>query len=505
MMYSGTKTARDGSLVPLFMDGTPMHSLYAPERDARAFASQFGHECGFAIVGGAGNCMHIAALQRARPDMRILCVEESEEDVLFIKSHFSVPHGVALCTAGKLEPEISQRYVPALHGDIEFHAVRSWAAHASSMRAAQNAISAALRRFSADYSVQAHFGAQWHRNILLNMRHCMTHGSRWRETLLGAARKKMTAAVIAAGPSLDHSAAELTRGRGSYFIIAADTAWRALARRGIRCDAVVSVDGQLLSGAHFAPFGIPERNDFCKDCIFVFDLSASHDAVKRARRLGGQIAFSHNSHPLSVLAAQSCGSLVPLETGAGTVTIAAAALAVAAGFETVRMFGADFSYGDGKAYTSGTYLHDLYSARQHRLHTLESQFAALMLRTPLLTRSGVPTTEVLQGYRASLEDFMRRNMYARDGARMKNAGAGRSLKEEPRADSGDFCTEYPARLRKAIASFKDGSLDFMQSAELRSLLPLLAALRARLKNPSLYSLLQLAYSRTLRYTVKETQ
>ena len=109
-----------------------------------------------------------------------------------------------------------------------------------------------LKAISRDYSVQAHFGKIWMRNILLNLSsfsanpeiHCDTH---------------RTAAVIAAGPSLDQTAGMLAAKRDSYYIISTDTAYGSLLRRGLTPDAVVSVDGQHISTTHFFP--CPERAD----------------------------------------------------------------------------------------------------------------------------------------------------------------------------------------------------------------------------------------------------
>lgn len=64
MIYSGIITSKNGSEIPLFTDGLPMHSKYNPEREAVQFAE--GITAGFALVIGIGGAYHIAALLKKK-------------------------------------------------------------------------------------------------------------------------------------------------------------------------------------------------------------------------------------------------------------------------------------------------------------------------------------------------------------------------------------------------------------------------------------------------------
>jgi len=64
MIYSGIITSKNGSEIPLFTDGLPMHSKYNPEREAVQFAE--GIAAGFALVIGIGGAYHIAFLKKTR-------------------------------------------------------------------------------------------------------------------------------------------------------------------------------------------------------------------------------------------------------------------------------------------------------------------------------------------------------------------------------------------------------------------------------------------------------
>ena len=100
-------------------------------------------------------------------------------------------------------------------------------------------------------------------------------------------------------------------------------------------------------------------------------------------------------------------SLPVFFSGAGTVTITALDIAVQAGFTDIMILGADFSYSDGKAYTSGTYLDTLYNKGSSKLAETEQTFSKLMFRTELLeiTRNK-KTTQILQAYKGSLEKYL---------------------------------------------------------------------------------------------------
>lgn len=72
-----------------------------------------------------------------------------------------------------------------------------------------------------------------------------------------------------------------------------------------------------------------------------------------------------------------------IESGAGTVTIAAADWAKSCGFQKLKFFGADFSYNFGKPYTKGTYLEKQFFSKSNRLISAEEKHIALMFRTEL--------------------------------------------------------------------------------------------------------------------------
>ena len=103
-----------------------------------------------------------------------------------------------------------------------------------------------------------------------------------------------------------------------------------------------------------------------------------------------------------------------IESGAGTVTIAAADWAKSCGFQKLKFFGADFSYNFGKPYTKGTYLEKQFFSKSNRLISAEEKHIALMFRTELEKIQGQKssfTTEVLKRYKKSLEEWAEKNSF----------------------------------------------------------------------------------------------
>ena len=152
---------------------------------------------------------------------------------------------------------------------------------------------------------------------------------------------KKIAAIIAAGPSLDESAKKIKTAREKYFVIATDTSFKALMRTGIVPDAAVSIDAQSLSANHF----VGEKSH---ETVLVLSLDSDSSIANALYENSSNIIFCASHHPLASFAARFCETPFPLlESGSGTVTIAAADFAKKCGFEKMQVFGADFAYSRG--------------------------------------------------------------------------------------------------------------------------------------------------------------
>lgn len=410
--YRETALAKSGAIVPIYKSGKSAHSKYSPEREGEAFAESAG-SFDFAVFIGIAGGYHIEAAARKNPSARIIALEGSAGDIEFLKQNIpcvrqlSQNKNIVIAEAEKIFALLPELYFPAYYGSIKVLTLRSWAEeNKDACEAAADRINSALKKISADFSVQSHFGALWQKNIFSNLRLVKKIQS---EVLPRGGILKKTAAVIAAGPTLDHKIGILKKEREKYFIIATDTAYKILCRNKIVPDAAVSIDAQYLSAEHFCA-------EIFKDTIYVLDLAGNYDIAKKVHGAGGRVLYYSSGHPLAKAAAAFFNhGLLFLESGSGTVTIAAADFARKCGFRQIEIFGADFAYSSGKPYARGSYLDDLYRKGESRIFGAETSFTRLMYRTPLFPADGsclcggFLTNGVLQGYRESLISWIRQN------------------------------------------------------------------------------------------------
>ena len=259
--------------------------------------------------------------------------------------------------------------------------------------------------------------------------------------------------------------------RRDFFVIATDTTTGPLYRNGITPDAIVCVDAQSISSEHFYP--IPAADQGSKSPLVFLDICSAPSTMRMLRSRGIQPVFFHSGHPLASLAAEECG-MMQVETGSGTVTIAAADIARQLGFTRLRLFGADFAYSHGKPYAKGTYLDARFGSWSTALLPAEQQFAALMYRTPLREiRPGVLTGDVLEGYGKSLAAWQEKHGYEkkRDELRRQNA--------EKRRGSFVSPFDFKGFMKKCLCDM--GQLDDVSklsaSKSFYALLPYVAYLR----------------------------
>ncbi|MBQ3670602.1 MAG: motility associated factor glycosyltransferase family protein [Treponema sp.] len=507
MNYTNIIESKTGLQIPCH-NTVSFHSKYNPEKEAETFAAQFSQTSRFFVILGICGAYHLLALKKKFPAAKIIAVEESREDIDFL-SHIPQVESLeknkdfVLTDCAGLQAALLRTYKPQLHGNLIISSIRQWEnTFNESAKKARDIIAATIKLISADYSVQSHFGKIWQKNIFGNL----ALSSRIKQNvaeMLHEVPTEKTAAIIAAGPTLDETSSVLKDKRTEFFVIATDTAYTSLCARSIQPDAVVSVDGQMISHAHFF-------NDTSKNTLFVFDLCANHSAAKKVLKSGARLIFSQSKHPLAQYASQYTGknSFIPIETGSGTVTIAAASFAILCGFTKLRFFGADFSYLNGKSYTKNTYLDTVYREHETRIHTTETSFDRLLFRTELIRLAqNHYTTEVLESYRSSLADFLSAHSFAQKSADTfcaQNAPAGDTKTKETTLlapfDFKDFSSYYATQLKNF---FSKNSQQDDDDPLVLTLLPLCAWIENHKKSSKFNytdSSLLIAYQQSLRYT-----
>lgn len=434
--YVSWAYSKTGETIPCYQNGKASASLYSPQKEAEGIAnSEAFKNAGFILTAGIGSAHYLNELKKCFPDAFIAVVEANKASVDFVlrDSKVLLHKEIAVCTANELYDFLLQHYLLPLHGNFCFFPLRSWAdANEQLTEYIKQIVSRALKTVSEDVSVQAHFGKIWHKNILQNLELFSQAQKRQRALDFYTANfpTHKTAFVAAAGPGLQACFNTLKADRNSYYIIATDTAYRALNAHNIISDAVVSVDPQNVSVNHI-------HTHISNQTLFVCDLCCNTALVRAAFCAGSALLFFNAGHPLSSLAelwykthcapdthavqtspAQTdCmpeNKLFPIfDASSGTVTLSALDFAVQAGFKRIIAGGADFAYKDGKAYTSGSYFDVLFGIQNIRLKTLEQQFCSLMFRTEVeridnqFAEKGY-TTQLLKRYKNAFSELCRR-------------------------------------------------------------------------------------------------
>lgn len=406
-IYKSIEIAKNGTKIPVFLSGKTMESRYNPQRDAENLLSTVTAEQSFFIIAGIGSGIFIKLLSNKFPKTKIIALENSKEDIDFLMQLENVKllcdkQNVILCSIENLFDTIIQNYLPAKFGAIKIIEQKAWILeNQNQTEIISKKINKAIGIVSADYSVQAHFGKLWLRNIMENTV-CAEH-SICNFPELSENELSKTAVIAAAGPSLDSFINSISiEQRKNYYFISTDTAYSSLIKQNIIPEFCVSIDGQNVSYNHF----LHKTKDL--KTIFAFDLCANSVSAKKIYKDNNKLMFFCSGHPLATAINNYGNHFLPeLFSGSGTVTITALDLAIKLGFTKIIIAGADFSYSNGKTYTSGTYLDKLYNKSSCKLQSAEKTFASLMYRTALTKVSDTRyTTQILQAYQTSLENYL---------------------------------------------------------------------------------------------------
>jgi hypothetical protein len=374
--------SRTGEVLPALADSAgaahPLHSTIDPKREAERLAATLKDE-GFVVLLGLGGGFIAEAVLAQSGVSRLAVIEYdingaaelfcSKDYVKLLgDSRFSLLVDPA---PEALEEFILEQYRPALAGSIRTLPLRARTEQdIPRFSAAAAAIQRGIDKVSSDYSVQAWFGGRWISIIIRNLKAA--------EAQTASVMPIREALVCAAGPSLEDQfpLLEERKAKGA-FIISSDTALPALACRGIRADAAVSIDCQHISYHHFmggVAHNVPLFLDISSPPLLC-SLSASP-------------FFFSGGHPLARYLSLVWRPLPLLDTSGGNVTYACLSLAENLGADRITLFGADYSYPGGRTYARGTYVYPFFEKKQNRLAPLEALHSAFLYRAPFLPPEG---------------------------------------------------------------------------------------------------------------------
>jgi len=410
--------SRSGETVPAIIlpnnNTQPLHSMIDPVREAERLVSTITNEIGFLIILGlGGGFIPQAALKLT--NARVIVVDYNKDSItellnsidysrLIKNNRFTL---LADPSNEEIKNYILENYKPSLYGGIKIIPLRTRTEYdKEKFENTAAIIQESIEIVSGDYSVQSSFGLRWFSNIIRNIRHADAYADTFADIFNNKYLTKKTtlpirkAAIVAAGPSLDHQLSFLAELKSqNTFIISTDTALGVLLYNKINPDAVVSIDCQFISYYHFMgnnlPDGIPLILDIASTPLLA-DISTLP-------------VFFSSGHPLALYIKNYWLPFIQLDTSGGNVTYACLSLAEILGVQHITLFGADFSYINSQTYARGTYIYPYFGKKQNRLSPVESQNSALLYRNPFLPREkkgniNYYETSFLRFYRKNLEN-----------------------------------------------------------------------------------------------------
>lgn len=403
-LYRSVSVSQSGIPVPVLANGSPINSMYNPKKEAAKLLSDIQNSC-FVFFMGIGSGCHIKLFLETYPESRCIVFEKNVSDfvslirLIDLSSIFEEKRVSLIFQDDVDRPDfLSQYYYPALDGNFIVLYLRPWKDyHKDCLSIIEDKITKSLHLISADYSVQAHFGRIWQKNIIRNL----SIASKCKITIPNPDLSKK-AIVAAAGPTLERSLDELSSKRSEYVIFSTDTAYPVLVHSGITPEYLISIDAQLVSASHIFCGLLPETT-------VVLDICGNPAIAEKAQDAGCPLIIASSGHPLGIFATRF-SQLPLLNTRGGTVTFSAMDVAYSLGYSSVQLIGADFCYRCGKPYARGTYFEGQLLLDSTRLKTAETFWGSLIFRSPVTKKQDSMQkisyhTELLDRYSAYCRSF----------------------------------------------------------------------------------------------------
>ncbi|MDR1179172.1 MAG: DUF115 domain-containing protein [Spirochaetales bacterium] len=404
--------------------GKALHSLVDPEKEGRRLLETYAQD-GFFIFLGFGCAYHILP---CLPQPRISQIVILDKNIGLLKSVLGEIDLHALLMDSRVRflidplPEelrsfMLSNYFPSLSGDLRTVSLRPRVEMEKNFfLGSMEIIRESLDILSGDFTVQSRFGKKWFTNTLANL-----EAAEQSSTVLAPGHK---AIVTAAGPSLEDAIPSIREERRGSILIATDTSLPVLLRHDLCPDVVVSIDCQHISYNHFLA-GYPP------DVPLVLDLASPSVITK----LSSKLVFFTSAHPFSQYVNAHWRCFPFIDTSGGNVSHAAVSLSDRLGARQILLYGADFSYPEGKPYAREAYIYPYFRCRENRMDPAESLFVHFLFRnqnTRAIWHNGNVryTNSAMLEYKERLE-----NSAAYLNARLLPIpGRGEIIRPNPKAD-----------------------------------------------------------------------
>ena len=369
--------AKNGSPV-LIINGKYTSSKYDPEREAENLTKEI-NEGSFVVYSGISNFYPILSLIRKKckiimhiPVKKIFLYIIKNMDFTNILNYERI---YFTFSENEITETIKRFYFPGREGNFNFIESRSEKdLFPEKFNYIVKVINNTLEEIKSDYSVQAHFGKIWTRNIIQNLKliSCLENNIEIKQN------KKFGCIITAAGPSLNRQLDKLSDLQNDYLILATDTTLPVLIKHKIAPDFFFSIDPQIHSLKHILD-ELPEKT------ALIADLCCNTSLIRNVLKQGNPVFFSMGNHPLSVLSENlGVSNLLKLENGTGSVTITAISFAAFLGWSEIILLGGDFANTNFAPYCRGTYLSGIFDAESNRLKNSETDYAGILFRSDVI-------------------------------------------------------------------------------------------------------------------------
>lgn len=377
----------------------PLHSLRNPVKEAERFAGSFT-KSGCLIILGLGGAYHIAPFLKSTAVSNIVIIDKDLPLIagLLMRKNFrhlfldSRVRFLIDPDPETLKETLFSTYYPAVSGNLQILPLRARTAlDKEGFESVVSEIKSVIQLISDDYTVQSRFGKRWFSNTLANLSRA--------EPPSPALEHYDTALVTAAGPSLEEQIPAIkARNNNRTLLIATDTSLPSLLEADLLPDLILSIDCQHITYNHFI-------NDFPAEIPLVLDLASPPFLARLSRRP----VFITSGHPFSQYINRFWKPFPAVDTSGGNVSHAALSLAVKLGVRRIFLYGADFSYPEGKSYARGTYIYPYFFSRAGRTCDIESHFFRFLMRNKDITleeRKGynLYRTRPMANYKIRLEE-----------------------------------------------------------------------------------------------------
>lgn len=347
--------ARDGSSILLIeRDGQlyRMNSAFRPVQEAERWVAQYPLEYleNVILLFGLGNGIFARSLLKKmgkndvliiyEPSVQVFQLVLEQENLSDILSDSRVHMAVDGINIGEfyfiLEAHLSWRNIESLcicaHPEYKMLFIDGYRDFANQIAECRGLI-----------NVQKHTEAYLAHTSIINFLFNMQYLSKANilGDFVGKFPADFPAIIVSAGPSLDKNIEELRRAEGKAFILAVDTAVKALLDKGISFDAMITVDAKK-SPAHL-------NREECIDIpLFCVLVSRTHILLRHRGKkifiMGGACvdeAYEEMAHPFS-----------PVNLG-GSVSTAAFSVCEKMGFQKIVLVGQDLAYNGDITHAGG--------------------------------------------------------------------------------------------------------------------------------------------------------